>query len=176
MRTGGTEGGGGREVADRARESQYQVNGETMRPAGPVPRPLSRPKANACRPDLAHLLHDGELLRADEGLEAHADGEVDVVAAHGLAQVHACVRLGHADDGLDVAHGDRDGPRRQRLAAQLAVQPRNLVLVHVVQLGPHAVLGVHDVLAQQVLRNELCGLWTHPPKKDQTRRKKGSHV
>ena len=41
------------------------------------------------------------------------------------------------------------------LAAQVRVQPRDLVLVDVGQRGPRGALRVQDVLAQDVLRDEL---------------------
>jgi hypothetical protein len=50
---------------------------------------------------------DAHLLRREEALERALDGQVDVVGAHKVAQRHLGARLGHADDALEVAHGDR---------------------------------------------------------------------
>lgn len=46
------------------------------------------------------------LLYLQEGVEHDRDGDVDVVVAHVVAEVHLGVRLREADDGLDVPHRD----------------------------------------------------------------------
>ena len=45
----------------------------------------------------SHLAHERVLLGIDEGLEADADGHVDVVALDDGSEVHARVRLAQAD-------------------------------------------------------------------------------
>ena len=51
---------------------------------------------------LLHGLHDGVLLRVDEGLQHHSHGHVDVILGHELSQVHLGVTLGDPDHALDV--------------------------------------------------------------------------
>ena len=104
---------------------------------------------------LAHRLGHAVLLRVHERLDRHPDGHVHVVLVDVLAQVHARVRLRYADDGLDVAHGDRYAAGHHGLAAQIGVHARYLVLVHVVEARMHLLLGVHDVLLEQVLGYDL---------------------
>lgn len=94
--------------------------GPQTRPPGVGPSELSlfkpllvglRPKKKKKTvqvPHLPHAPHDAELLRVDEALQHHPDGHVDVVLQHVVPQVHLGVGLGHADHGLDVAHGDGD--------------------------------------------------------------------
>lgn len=69
------------------------------------------PRLSRCPPYLAHAPHDAELLCVDEALQHHPDGHVDIVLHHVIAQVHAGVRLGHADHGFDVPHRDGDAAR-----------------------------------------------------------------
>ena len=64
---------------------------------------------------------------ADEGYSdrcevADLDGEVDVVVAHVIAEVHASAGLRHAHHALDVSDGDRDATRDGRLFAEVRIQ------------------------------------------------------
>ena len=97
-----------------------------------------------------HCAHHRHLLRLDHRLEEHGDGEVDVVVAHVVAQVHARRRLRHPNERLDVSDGDAHAAR-VGLAAQLGVHLRDLPLVHVVELRLGVLARVRDVLAEQRL-------------------------
>eukprot|EP00960_Hanusia_phi_P052506 761500-Hanusia_phi.AAC.2 len=92
------------------------------------------------------------LLRGDERVQHDADGQVDVVVSHDLSQVHARKRLGHADDALDVPHGDRDAASCLALPPKLRVQLRHLVAVDLADLGSDVLLRVHNVLLEEALR------------------------
>lgn len=102
------------------------------------------------------LLLDAELLRADEARDGALDGQVDVVGPDVLAQVHLGGGFGHPDHRLEVTDRDGIGAGRKGLAAEVGEEPGHLVLVHLVQLRPDLFAGVLDVLAQHVLRNDLC--------------------
>merc|ERR1711916_310286 len=71
---------------------------------------------------LGELVLELVLLRVDPRVEHDGDCCVDVVLADVLAEVHLCVCLGHADDGLDVADGEGDSAGADRLAAELGVE------------------------------------------------------
>ena len=70
-------------------------------------------------------------------------------------QMHFGVCLGDPDHGLNVTHGDGDGPGDHGLPPQVGVHLGNFVLVHLVELGVDPLPGVEDVLLQQVLRDFL---------------------
>ena len=70
--------------------------------------PLLSPPPPSSRTHLAHVPHDGVLLRVNEALQHDSNGHVHVVAVNVLPQVHACVSLGDADDRLYVSHCDGD--------------------------------------------------------------------
>ena len=55
---------------------------------------------------LLKLARNRYLLRLEETLQKHVNGKVDVIGADIVTQVHLCMRLRHAQDGLDVADGD----------------------------------------------------------------------
>ena len=101
------------------------------------------------------LLAHARLLRRDKAADRHLDGEVDVVGPDKLAEVHLGARLRHANDGFEVTDRDGERPGRDRLATELGVQARDLFLVHHVQLRLDAVSRVLDVLAEEVLRDQL---------------------
>lgn len=98
---------------DRAQQSVKSLR--TARRLQLNPRGLgSSHSPQLSRAHLAHAPHDAELLGVDEALQHHPDGHVDIILHHVVAQVHAGVRLGHADHGLDVPHRDGDAARRLR--------------------------------------------------------------
>mmetsp|Transcript_21527 Transcript_21527/g.59642 ORF Transcript_21527/g.59642 Transcript_21527/m.59642 type:complete len:214 (-) Transcript_21527:1726-2367(-) len=70
------------------------------------------------------------------------------------------MRLTHADEGLQVTHGDGHAMRRCSRLPQLYVHPLDLVVVCLLQLRPAVLLGVGEVLAQQVLAQHVrVTLW-----------------
>jgi hypothetical protein len=104
---------------------------------------------------LLHRLGDAVLLCVNERLDGHTNGHVHVVLVDVLAQVHARMSLRYANDRLDVTHGDRYATGHHGLATQIGVHARDLVLVHVVEARVHLLLAVHNVLLEQVLRDDL---------------------
>ena len=72
-----------------------------------------RSRDTESRTHLSHSSHDGEFLRGDEAFQHDADGHVDVILVHVITQMHASMRLRHADHRLDVT--DRDGDTACRL-------------------------------------------------------------
>ena len=70
--------------------------------------------------------------------------------------MHACRCLRHADDRLNVPHGDAHATAR-RLAAQLRVHALDLLLVDRLQRGADVLPRVHNVLAQQQLVDRAGG-------------------
>lgn len=107
-----------------------------------------------CTHPLEGLL-DRHLLRIDKAPHGDLDGQVDVVGPDILAEVHLCRCLGHADHALEMSHRDGERARGERLPAQVGVQPRQLVLVELVKLWADVLLGVHDVLSEHVLGDDL---------------------
>jgi hypothetical protein len=111
-----------------------------------------------CTHALQRLL-DGHLLRVHEALDRDGNRQVDIVRTHVFAQGHARTRFRHTDHALQMPHRDREGTRRERLAAQIREEPCEFLRVHIVQLRSYPFARVHDVLAQEVLRDQLsvCG-------------------
>ena len=92
------------------------------------------------------LLH-GLLLRADERTEHAPDGGVDVVRRDVLAESHRRARLTHADDGLDVTHGDGHAFTGYGFLTKLSVNSLNFRQIVRVELGSDLSLRVRDVPA-----------------------------
>lgn len=100
-------------------------------------------------------LLDGHLLCIHEALDCDGNSQVDIVRAHVFPQGHPCARFCHTDHALQMPHCDREGARRERLPAQIREEPREFLRVHVVQLWTHPFARIYNILAQEVLRDEL---------------------
>ena len=73
---------------------------------------------------------------------------VDVDVLHVLAQVHGGVRLGHADDGLQVAHRDRHALAHRALAPQLRI--------HLLRQPPQVIAGSRAKQATPIFPRLPC--------------------
>jgi hypothetical protein len=105
---------------------------------------------------LAHVVHNGVLLRADEALQGNRNGHVNVVVANMVAQVHPRVRLAEADNALHVTHGNGNGATQNRLSPKVRVEPGDLVVIKGIRKSrPNTLASVHDIFAQHILREDL---------------------
>jgi hypothetical protein len=100
-------------------------------------------------------LFDADLLGSHKASNRDLNGQINVICADKLSQVHLGRRLSHADHALQVADSDGERASRQGFAAQVRVESSEFVLVELVQFGSDMLLRVHDVLAQEVLRDDL---------------------
>ena len=89
--------------------------------------------------------------RVDERTEHAPDGGVDVVRRDVLAESHRRARLTHADDGLDVTHGDGHAFTGYGFLTKLSVNSLNFRQIVRVELGSDLSLRVRDVLSQEFL-------------------------
>lgn len=101
------------------------------------------------------LLLDRHLLSTNKRVDGCADSHIDVAAADKLSQVHTCTGFCHADHRLQMSDGDGVGACGKRFSSEIGIQPRELVLIEVMQLGLDSLASVLDVLSQHVLRDDL---------------------
>ena len=96
---------------------------------------------------------DGKLLGHNERFEHHLDGNIHVIVADIVTEVHLGVGRGHAQDALDVSDGDGDSPRIGRFFSEGDVESGNLFLVKGTPLegGSDVRSGILNVLFQEVL-------------------------
>jgi len=99
---------------------------------------------------------DRDLLRVDEAFDRDGDGQINVIRTDVLAQRHPSARLCHANHALQVAHRDGEGARGSRLAPQVRKEPRELLRVQIVQLWSYLFARIHDIFAEEVLRDQLA--------------------
>ncbi len=57
-----------------------------------------------------------------------------------------------------MTDGDREGASGEGFATEVSVETSKLLLVELLKLGFDHFLGVHDVLAEDVLGNDLIGV------------------
>jgi hypothetical protein len=114
----------------------------------------SRPNARAFTHPLQTFL-DGHLLCADEGLDSSPDSEINIITSHKVAEVHLGASLGHPDHALQMTDGDWVRSSRERFTTQVGVETRHAILIELLQLGSDVVAGVHDILAQHVLWDDV---------------------
>lgn len=105
--------------------------------------------------NLLHLPADTPFLCLDKAVDHDSDGHVNVVGADLLAKVHPGVGLSKTNHAFQVTHGDRNRVSRERSPSELGIDSRQAVDINRSELGLDALLGVHDVLFEQVLRDDL---------------------
>lgn len=84
-------------------------------------------------------------------------GRLHLLRAHRLLQPHARVRLGQADEGLQLAWRGNHHLALAAVAAHVGVHGHKLGGGRIGQRGLHAGAGVRDVVAEEVLGDGL--LW-----------------
>jgi hypothetical protein len=107
------------------------------------------------RTDPLERLLDAHLLSVHKAANSDLNGQVDVVAPDVLPQVHLSARLAHPDHALKVSDRDREGARGEGLPSEVGVETGELLLVEVVELGLDPVLGVFNILTEEVLGDDL---------------------
>lgn len=101
------------------------------------------------------LFLDTTLLRAHKAPHHHLDREIDIVAPHILPKMHLGARFAHSNHTLEMTNSDRVRSGRKGFPTEVGVETRDLVLVHLVELGTDPIACILDVLAKQVLRDDL---------------------
>lgn len=100
-------------------------------------------------------LLDAHLLRTDEAVHSDFDRQINIIRPHVFSQSHLRTGLRHTYHTLQMPDSNGVGAGSHGFTTQVREELGKFLLVEVVQFGPDLLPCVHDVLAENILRDDL---------------------